>query len=220
MEMKKEIATKADKYLEHLNWRYATKRFDPEQKIPEHLMEALLESVRLSASSYGLQPYKVLVLTDPGLREKLRPLCWNQSQITDASAVLVFANYADFDAQLIDSYLETVAEVRSVGPEKLKGYGDFMKSKLLELPTESKAEWTARQAYIALGNLLSAAAAFRIDACPMEGFERDKVNELLELPSRGLNAAVIAAVGYRSEEDDTQHNHKVRRPENELFVHL
>ncbi len=220
MQKKIESTTSVEEYLDQLNWRYATKRFDADQKIPDHLMDALLESVRLSASSYGLQPYKVLVITDPELREKLRPLCWNQAQITEASAVLVFANYADFDGELIDSYLETVAEVRNTGLDQLKGYGDFMKSKLLDLPSQTKAEWTARQAYIALGNLLSAAAAFRIDACPMEGFEREKVNELLDLPSKGLSAAVIAPVGYRSEEDATQHNNKVRRPENELFVHL
>ncbi len=220
MQKKMESATKVEEYLDHLNWRYATKRFDPDRKIPDHLMDALLESVRLSASSYGLQPYKVLVITDPELRSTLRPLCWNQAQITEASAVLVFANYADFDGELIDSYLDTVSKVRNVEPDQLKGYGDFMKSKLLDLPSETKANWTARQAYIALGNLLSAAAAFRIDACPMEGFEREKVNELLDLPSKGLSAAVMAPVGYRSEADATQHNNKVRRPENELFVHL
>ena len=204
-------------YLESLHWRYATKKFDPSRSIPEEELKELLSAVRLSASSYGLQPYKILVIRDEALREQLRPSCWNQSQITDASHVLVIASMADFDAALIESYLEQVAETREVPLENLSGYGDFMKSKLLDLPTTTKAEWTARQAYIALGNLLSAAAVQRIDACPMEGFDKDQVDEILGLREQGLTTAVIIPIGYRSKADDTQHYKKVRRSEESLF---
>lgn len=209
--------TIAADYLESLQWRYATKKFDPSRTLPAEDLAQLLAAVRLSASSYGLQPYKVLVLQDKALREQLRPACWNQSQITDASHVLVVAHKTDFGGELIDSYLEAVSDTRQVPLENLGGYGDFMKSKLLGLSAPVKSEWTARQAYIALGNLLSAAAALRIDACPMEGFEKEKVDEILDLEKQGLSTAVIIPIGYRSEEDNTQHNKKVRRPEEALF---
>lgn len=207
----------AKEYLESLQWRYATKKFDPTRSIPEADLKDLLRAVRLSASSYGLQPYKIFVLKDKALREQLRPSCWNQPQITEASHVLVIANKADFKEELIDSYLQEVSETRGVPLENLSGYGDFMKSKLLDLPASAKAEWTARQAYIALGNLLSAAASQRIDACPMEGFDRDQVDEILGLGQQGLTTAVIIPIGYRSGEDDTRHYKKVRRSEESLF---
>ncbi len=209
--------TTATEYLESLRWRYATKKFDPSRSIPGEDLSKLLAAVRLSASSYGLQPYKFLVVQDKALREELRPACWNQSQITDASHVLVIAHKTDFDGELIDSYLKEVAETRQVPLENLSGYGDFMKSKLLDLPTPVKSEWTARQAYIALGNLLSAAAALRIDACPMEGFEKEKVDGILGLEDEGFSTAVIIPIGYRSEEDSTQYYDKVRRSEEALF---
>ncbi|MDX1332322.1 MAG: NAD(P)H-dependent oxidoreductase [Robiginitalea sp.] len=207
----------AKEYIESLNWRYATKKFDPSRTIPEADLRKLLEAVRLSASSYGLQPYKILVVEDKDLREQLRPSCWNQPQITEASHVLVIASRADFDAELIDSYLEEVSQTRGMPVKDLSGYGDFMKSKLLDLPATTKAEWTARQAYIALGNLLSAAAVQRIDACPMEGFEKAQVDEILGLGEQGLTTAVIIPIGYRAEADDTQHYKKVRRSEESLF---
>ncbi len=207
-------------YLEDLNWRYATKKFNPERRVPDATLDQLLEAVRLSPSSYGLQPYEVLVITDAELREKLRPACWDQSQITEASHLLVFANKSDFGPELIDSYIDTVSETRKVPRENLKNYADFMKSKILDLPQEARAEWTARQVYIALGNLLSAAAAARVDACPMEGFDAEQVNTILNLGEKGLNAAVIATLGYRSDADNTRHQEKVRRPKDELFTHI
>lgn len=207
-------------YIEDLHWRYATKKFNPNQEISSEDLETLLEAVRLSASSYGLQPYKVLVIKDPAIKEQLRPAAWNQSQITDASHVLVFANMINFGDEGIDAYIERTSEVREVKKEDLKGYADFMKSKISTLPKETRDQWTAKQAYIALGNLLSAAAALHIDACPMEGFESEKFNEILGLTEKGLNAVVIAAVGYRSEEDQTQYQPKVRKTHENLFIHL
>ncbi|MEJ2584096.1 MAG: NAD(P)H-dependent oxidoreductase [Robiginitalea sp.] len=210
----------ASDYLESLQWRYATKKFDPTRSIPEEELEDLLRAVRLSASSYGLQPYKVFVIRDKALREQLRPSCWNQPQITEASHVLVIAHKTDFDGELIDTYLEEVSETRDVPLKNLAGYGNFMKSKLLDLPTATKAEWSARQAYIALGNLLSAAAVQRIDACPMEGFDQKQVDEILGLKGQGLTTSVIIPIGYRSEADDTRHYKKVRRAEESLFEYL
>jgi nitroreductase len=161
-----------------------------------------------------------MVVSDAELKEKLRTACWDQPQITDASHVLVFASKKDFDQDLIDSYLELVSEKREIPLSALKGYGDFMKTRLLELDQDSKASWTSHQAYLAAGNLLSAAAALKIDTCPMEGFEKEAVDKLLKLNEQHLTATLIIPVGYRSEEDQAQFLKKVRRTEEELFIHI
>lgn len=206
--------------IEHRTWRYATKKFDATKKVSDEDLETLLEATRLSASSYGLQPYHVFVVSDQEVKEKLKPASWGQSQITDASHVIVFANATDFGEELVDDFLENVSETRKIPVENLKGYSDFMKSKLLELPLETKSDWTTRQAYIAFSNMMQAAAELKIDTCPMEGFEADKYNEILGLDEKNLNAAVVLAIGYRSEEDNTQHLPKVRKSKEELFTHI
>ncbi|MGB5358547.1 MAG: NAD(P)H-dependent oxidoreductase, partial [Eudoraea sp.] len=183
-------------------------------------LNALLEAIRLSPSSYGLQPYHILIIKDIKLREKLKAASWGQSQITDASHLIVFANTTNFDKDLIDNYLTNVSDTREIELSNLQPYGDFMKSKLIDLPDNIKETWSARQTYLALGNLLSAAASLKIDACPMEGFEPETYNELLGLKNKGLNTSVVAAIGYRSEEDDTQHYKKVRQPKELLFTHI
>ena len=206
--------------LENRNWRYATKKFDSDRKVSEQDLELLLEATRLSASSYGLQPYHVFVITDKEIREKLKPVSWGQSQITDASHLIVFANVTDFGEELLDSYVHNVSATRNIPKESLKGYGDFMKSKLLDLPADAKSSWTMKQVYIALGNLMQAAAELKIDTCPMEGFEADAYNKILGLDEKDLNATVVLPIGYRSQEDETQHYAKVRKPKEELFTYL
>ncbi|WP_420601244.1 NAD(P)H-dependent oxidoreductase [Flagellimonas sp.] len=206
--------------LENRTWRYATKKFDNTKKVSDENLELLLEATRLSASSYGLQPYHLFVITDPEIREKLRPVSWGQTQITDASHLIVFANVTDFGEELIDSYLENTSTTRNIPGEGLKDYGDFMKSKLLNLPEETKAVWTSKQAYIAFSNMIQAAAELKIDTCPIEGFESESYNKILGLEEKNLNASVVLAVGYRSEEDETQHYAKVRRSREELFTHI
>ncbi|TMU50489.1 NAD(P)H-dependent oxidoreductase [Flagellimonas algicola] len=206
--------------LENRTWRYATKKFDPDKKVSDQDLELLLEATRLSASSYGLQPYHVFVITDKEIREKLKPVSWGQSQITDASHLIVFANVTDFGEELLDSYVQNVSSTRNIPEESLKGYGDFMKSKLLDLPINVKSSWTMKQVYIALGNLMQAAAELKIDTCPMEGFEAKAYNEILGLDEIDLNASVVLPIGYRSEEDETQHYAKVRKSKEELFTYL
>lgn len=218
--MKKTCETRTQEHLEALNWRYATKKFDPSRHLTETELANLLEAVRLSPSSYGLQPYRILVVTDPELRKQIQAASWNQSQVTEASHLLIFAHRTDFGPELIDSYLDEVAETRGTGRDALTGYSDFMKSKLLGLPADQKASWTARQAYIALGTLLSAAAEFQIDVCPMEGFEPARVNQILGLDAQHLSAVLMAPIGFRSAEDPTQNNQKVRRSHENLFVYL
>ena len=206
--------------LENRTWRYATKKFDSSKKVSEENFNLLMESVRLSASSYGLQPYKVLVISNKEIREKLKPVSWGQSQITDASHLIVLANQIDFGSELIDDYVLNVAKTRKIPLEGLKQYGDFMKSTLIDLPVEYKAIWTAKQAYIALGNLMQAAAELKIDTCPMEGFDTEKYDEILGLTAKGLTAAVVLPIGYRSEKDETQHYVKVRKSKEDFFTYI
>ena len=204
-------------FLENQNWRYATKKFDASKKISNQDLETLKEAIQLSTSSYGLQPYKVFIIENPEIREQLKPFSWNQAQIVDASHLFVFANIIDMQNEHIDKYVQNVMQTRNLKIENLSGYSDFMKSKIVNLPLDIKANWTAKQTYLALGNLLNAAAELKIDVTPMEGFEPEKYNEILGLNKVGLNASLVATVGYRHEEDLTQHFAKVRKPIHELF---
>ncbi|SHJ26114.1 Nitroreductase [Arenibacter nanhaiticus] len=207
-------------YIDNLNWRYATKKFDISKKVSFEDLELLTQAITLSPSSYGLQPYKVLIIEDQDLRKKLQPAAWGQSQITDASHLIVLANLTNFGEELVDDHLNNVSETRGIPSENLEGYATFMKSKVVTMSDEDKATWTAKQAYIALGNLLSAAADLKIDACPMEGFDASEFNDILGLSSKNLNTAVIATIGYRSEEDETQHYKKVRKSKENLITLL
>jgi nitroreductase len=204
-------------FIENQNWRYATKKFDATKKIAPADLEFLKEAIRLSTSSYGLQLYKVFIIENPAIRAELQPASWGQSQIVDASHLFVFANNVDVQEEHIDHYLENIAQTRGISMEAVKGYGDFMKGNLVNLPLDKKAIWTSKQTYLALGNLLNAAAELKIDVTPMEGFLPEKYNEILGLTALGLNATLVAAVGYRHEDDATQHLAKVRKSTEELF---
>ncbi|TRX10955.1 NAD(P)H-dependent oxidoreductase [Flavobacterium gawalongense] len=207
-------------FLENQNWRYATKKFDVSKKITTEDLNILKEAIRLSSSSYGLQPYKVIIVENPELRAQLQPSAWGQSQIVEASHLIIFANETNVDDTTIDSYLKNISETRNTPIEALSGYGDFMKSKISTLDHDVKSIWTAKQTYLALGNLLNAAAELKIDATPMEGFVPAQVNEILGLDKLGLNATLIATLGYRHEEDATQHYKKVRKSNEDLFITL
>ena len=207
-------------FIENQNWRYATKKFDASKKISTEDLEKIKEAIRLSASSYGLQPYQVFIVENPELRAKLQPVSWGQSQIVDASQLFVFANIVDVKENHIDDYMNNMATTRGMKTEDLKGYSDFMKSKIIPLPTEAKSTWTSKQTYIALANLLNVASELKIDVTPIEGFEPEKYNEILGLDKLGLNASVVATIGYRHQEDATQHYPKVRKSNEDLFITL
>lgn len=207
-------------FIKDANWRYATKKFDASRKITSEDFATLKEAIRLSASSYGLQPYKVLIIENPELRAQLQPASWGQSQIVDASHLLVFANITNFGENEIDATINKMAITRNIPLESLQGYADFMKSKIVTLPEEVRNTWTSKQTYLALGNLLNAAAELKIDVTPMEGFEPEKYNEILGLDKLGLNASLVATIGYRHEEDATQNYAKVRKSNEELFLIL
>ena len=207
-------------FIKNANWRYATKKFDTTKKISKEDLETLKEAIRLSASSFGLQPYRVLIIENPELRAKLQPAAWGQSQIVDASQLIVFANITNFGETEIDVSIANTTKTRGLPADALKGYGDFMKSKIVALPEDVRNTWASKQTYLALGNLMNAASELKIDVTPMEGFEPAQVNEILGLGKLGLNATLLATIGYRHEEDATQHYAKVRKSNEELFINL
>ncbi|BFM41832.1 NAD(P)H-dependent oxidoreductase [Flavobacterium sp. CFS9] len=204
--------------LDNLNWRYATKKFDATKKISSQDLNTLKEAVRLSASSYGLQPYKVIIVENPEIREKLKAAAYGQTQITDASQIFIFANDLNLGADSVDAYINNISETRGVPADALGGFSDMMKGTISNLSVEAKNIWTAKQTYIALGTLLSAASELKIDATPMEGFNAAAFNEILGFDKLGLNTSVIATVGYRHDEDETQHYKKVRKSHENLFI--
>jgi len=207
-------------FINDANWRYATKKFDATKKVSNEDFEILKEAIQLSASSYGLQPYKVFIIENPEIRAKIQPVVWGQTQIVDVSHLVVFANITNFSDTEIDAYIKNLSETRGIPVESVQGYSDFMKSKITTLPVEERNNWTAKQTYLALGNLLNAAAEMKIDVTPMEGFEPAAVNEILGFDKLGLNASLLATIGYRHEDDATQHYAKVRKSNEELFINL
>ena len=204
-------------YLENLKWRYATKKFDSSKKISSEDLDTLKEAIQLSVSAYGLQLYKVIIVENTALSEKLKSVSWGQDQITAASHLVIFCNYTNVTDKHVDDFLNMTAKSQDIDVKNLSGYGDFMKGKINEMTTSESFNWTSRHTYLALGNLLNACAELKIDSCPMEGFESEKYNALLGLSKQGLNAAVIATIGYRSNEDRTQNRPKVRKSITELF---
>lgn len=207
-------------FLNNQNWRYATKKFDVTKKVSAEDLNTLKEAIRMSSSSYGLQPYKIIVVDNPELRTQLQQAAWGQSQIVDASHLFIFANDTNIGDDEIDNFLNTISVTRETSLESLTGYGDFMKSKISTLEPAVKNVWTSKQTYLALGNLLNAAAELKIDVTPMEGFMPAQVNEILGLDKLNLNASLIATVGYRHEEDATQFYKKVRKSQEDLFITL
>jgi len=204
--------------ISQLNSRYATKAFDATKKVAAADLDTLLEAIRLSASSYGLQPYKVIVVENPEIRQELRGLAWGQSQITDSSALLVFAANTEINAETVDQYISLISETRGIPAEALGDYSGMMKGSLQKMNAEQVETWVSKQAYIALGYGLVSAAVLGIDTCPMEGFSGPDFDKVLGLEKLGLKSKVVLAVGYRSSEDQYQHMKKVRTKKEDFFI--
>lgn len=202
-------------YIEQLNWRYATKKFDASKKLSADDLKILKDAIQLSASSYGLQPYKIFVVEDENTKQLLKEAGYNQAQFTDASQIFVFTHRTDFGEELVDSYINHAERIQEIGKGSIDKYASVMKNSLMGLDPAAKSVWASRQVYLAIGNLLSAAAVYKIDACPMEGFDADAFDKILNLKKDNLHAVAVVALGYRSADD--KHNKKVRRPQTELF---
>ncbi|MBI3132569.1 MAG: NAD(P)H-dependent oxidoreductase [Acidobacteria bacterium] len=198
--------------LDALHWRYATKVFDPARAISVTDWQALEDSLVLTPSSYGLQPYKFIVVTDPVLKAQLRPVSWGQSQITDASHLVVFLARNTMTEAYVDGYIDRVAEVRGVAKGDLAGYRDLMVGNLVENRVGLNIpEWTARQAYLAFGQLMQTAALMGIDACPIEGLDPKAYDQILGLEGGDYRAVAVCALGYRSDADKYAALPKVRQ---------
>ncbi|MDH7501257.1 MAG: NAD(P)H-dependent oxidoreductase [Verrucomicrobiota bacterium] len=207
--------------LAALNWRRAIKVFDPEKIIPAETWAALEQVLVMSASSYGLQPYRFIVVRDKKIREQLFPHAWDQRQVVDASHLVVFAARTDVTEKEIDDYIQLIAQVRGVTTDSLRNYREMMRESLLADDFKPMVRhWTARQAYIALGNLLTSAALLGVDACPMEGFVPSGFDSVLGLTEQRLTAVVMCALGYRSAADQYSKAAKVRFPVSVLVKHV
>ena len=200
-----------DQIQSALQWRYATKRFDANKKIADKDWATLESALVNSPSSYGLQPYRFLVVKNADVRAKLREASWGQSQVTDASHYVVLAAKEKVDAAHIDAYLKRIVEVRGVTLESLAGYRAMMIQNLVDSPRAANLEpWAQRQAYIAMGFLLETAALLKIDACPMEGLDPGAYDKILGLEGTGWKSVATVALGYRHAEDGLQGAKKVR----------
>jgi nitroreductase len=213
-------ATDPNTLVEALQWRYATKAFDAARTIPAALWSSLEQTLVLSPSSYGLQPWKFVVIDDPALRSELRPFSWNQSQITDASHLVVFLAKRTIDGADLDRLIEATSTIREQPIEQLAFYRSMMQKDLLDGPRSALIDqWSTNQLYIALGTFMTAAALLGIDTCPIEGFSPPDYDRLLGLDTSPYRSAVVCAAGYRSADDKYASLAKIRYTAAELIEH-
>lgn len=211
----------ADTVLHQLQWRYATKKFDPTRKIPDAVWNVLEQSLVLTPSSFGLQPWKFFVLTDSPLRQELVEHSWGQTQVVEASHLVILAIKKDFGVAEVDRYIQYMAQVRNTPLEQLEGFGNVIKGFLGRSPDQFNVnDWSTRQVYIALGQLMTTAAMLGIDACPMEGFVPDKYDEMLGLTDKGYHSVLLCPLGYRAEDDKYSELPKVRYPTEEIVEYI
>ena len=210
-----------EELLQRLDWRYAVKQFDPQRRIDDTSWNALTETLRLSPSSGGLQPWKFVVVSDPAVREKLVPASYGQTQVRDASHLVVFTAKTDFGAADVDAHVRQTAAVKGVPVEALDGLRGMLLGGIVSSKDPAAREaWAARQTYLALGVLVAAAAVLGVDAAPMEGFSPEQYDTILGLKEKGLTATVICALGYRSQNDKYANSPKVRFDHSEVFLHV
>ena len=204
--------------LESLEWRYATKKMNGE-KIPQDKLDRILQATKLAPSSYGLTPYKVIVVESEELKEGLKNAAYGQTQLTDSSQVLVFATWDSITEGSVDYFIETVANERGITSDVLQEYSGMIKGTLNSMDDEQKITWAQKQAYIGLGFALVAAATEGVDSTPMEGFNPQMVDEVLNLGELGLKSVALLPLGYRDSENDYLINlKKVRWDDKDFFI--
>jgi len=206
--------------LESLNWRYATKRMNG-QKVPQEKVDTILEAARLAPTVSGLQPFRILVVADPGLLKKIQPIANNQPQITEASHLLIFAAYEDITDRQVEEALSLVEQERGLPPGSQDAYKNRLKDLFGGMTQEQRFQTAARQAYIAFGVAITAAAMEEVDATPMGGFNSEELDKLLHLKEKGLRSVTLLTLGYRDTENDRLASlKKVRKPKEELVLEL
>ena len=204
--------------LEKLNWRYATKKMDPSRKVPQEKVDRIVEAARLAPTSSGLQPFEVIVVTNPDVKAKIQPIAWNQSQVTDSSHLLVFAAWDNYTADRINSMFDLVNQERGFTNEGWENYRKMLLDTYVPRDAETNFQHAARQAYIGFGLALTAAAFEEVDSTPMEGFDANALDEILGLRERGLRSVTIMPLGYRDASQDWLVNLKKVRRDRKHFV--
>jgi len=213
--------TQAATLIDRLNWRYATKKMDPSKAVPADKLERILEAARLAPTSSGLQPYEIVVVKSAEVRARIKPVAWNQAQITDGSALLVFAAWDTYTAERINHFFDLTNSIRGFTTEGWENYRKQLLSSYPQRDAETNFQHAAKQAYIGLGAALIAAAFEEVDATPMEGFDPKALDDILELRARGLRSTAIVPVGYRQADGDWLVNlKKVRRPRSEFITEV
>lgn len=205
--------------INKLNWRYATKKFDVERKLSDDQVTSLVESFRLAPSSYGLQPWTLISITNKEIREKLKLVSWNQNQVTDASHLFVLCRQNKIDDAYIERYIQEVGAAKDMSDlTPLDGYKNMMIANVVPRPDQEA--WMAKQVYIALGFMMTVAADMDIDTCAMEGFDAAEYSKILGLEEKGLTACVLLPAGYRSATDETSTIPKVRKSKKDIFIEI
>jgi len=203
--------------IDDLNWRYATKKFDPKQKLTDEQLMTIKESIRLSASSYGLQAYKVLQIDAPEIRQQLCDASYGQQPVVDASHLFVFCAYTKVDESDVQQYMDLIATTRDTDPALLTPFAKGIMGATQNKSQEEMVNWTSKQTYIALGHLMHTCAALRVDSLPMEGFNPAQYNDILGLDALNLTATLVCPVGFRHAEDAAQFKKKVRKSNKDFF---
>ncbi len=207
--------------IQTLNWRYAAKKLNATRAVPQENVDRIVEAVRLAATSSGLQPYELFVVTNKDVRERIKPVAWNQAQVTDASHLLVFAAWDNYTAERINHMFDLTNDERGFKNEGWESYRQMLLASYPKRDAEVNYQHAARQAYIGVGTALIAAANEQVDATPMEGFDPAAVDAILGLRARGLRSVVLMPLGYRAAEGDWLVNlKKVRRPMAEFVTEV
>ena len=204
-------------YLEALNKRYSVKKFDAEKIVSPESLDNILEAARLSASSLGLQPYRIIIVESPEMKHQLIPAFYNPVQISTCSHLIVIVSKNDINNDYIGKYFTHISETREVALETLNPFRESISKHIQHLQAEEVLIWADKQSYIVLGNLMFAAALENLDTCPMEGFKQETIDEILGLDPEQEKVAVTLALGFRAEDDVFQTMKKVRKPEDKLF---
>lgn len=205
---------------EILNWRYSTKKFDNNKKLTNEQINKLMELTNLSASSYGLQPFKMVIISNQEIKKDLVAHSYGQTNIENSSHLIVFALRTDIDENFINSYINNISKERKINKESLEQFKNMLINSVVKKEKTELYEWASNQIYIALGTFLVACASEKIDACPIGGFIPEKYDEILELKKHNLKSVVVAAIGYRSDDDKYQNKEKVRSPLSEMIINL
>lgn len=206
-----------DQLIRALEWRYATKKYDPNYQLAAKDKETIERVLQLTPTSYGLQPLHFIWIEDRVLREQIKTLAWNQQQIVDAAAVIVLCAKNDLDTNFLDQHADNMRDTRAMAEEQIKGFRNHLHTAIGQKVAADIKSWNGKQAYIALGQLLTACALLELDATPMEGFDPAALDQLLNLDAQGLHSVLLCPIGKRATDDHYQTLKKVRRPKNLLF---